>query len=180
MTRDKAKNTEAGADTEDKETVTIQETPQPNALLEGRAGEKVDAKDPPTVPYVDHVKQVVQVPNTQPAPSGRTRLTPEEQIIRADRGERSVENTDGLERDPQHAAIVHSQHGVARIETEAEKVARTGNAGVNIARPTPGDRPMGSSRLGAEQEAGRQTLERKHGNFARENERTAHARKNAE
>lgn len=124
--------------------------------------------------------QVTNIPNTYPPQDNPEAKTNEEATIEKDRGPHSVENTEGLERDPQHAGIVHSKYGHDRIETEAEKAARRGDAGVNLGQPgsiNPGGDKLGSNRLSAEQEAGRKALDRKHSPQAKEDERTKGAKK---
>lgn len=159
---------------EDKEDrVPVRPSPTPNAAQEN-LGSTQDAKDPATVPYVEPMMQVTQIPNTYPPQQENEPETNEEATIKADQGPNSVENTSGLERDPQHAGIVHSEYGHDRIETEAEKAARTGNAGVNLGQPKSSAGPTGnlpSKRLNAELEAGRAALERKHSPAAQASER---------
>jgi hypothetical protein len=160
-------------DKDKEDRVPVTPSPTPNAVQDQMKEKTQDAKDPATVPYVEPMMQVTQIPNTYPPQQENEPETNEEATIRADQGPHSVENTKGLERDPQHAGIVHSQYGHDRIETEAEKAARTGNAGVNLGQPksaNPGA-PMGSNRLSAEQEAGRAALQRKHSPQAKEDER---------
>src|SRR5688572_32766254 len=160
--KDKAEK-DKSADKEDRVPVTP--SPTPNAVQEQMKEKTQDAKNPATIPYVEPMMQVTQVPNTYPPLQEPEAKTNEEATIEADEGPHSVENTKGLERDPQHAGIVHSQYGHDRIETEAEKAARRGDAGVNLGQPASvaghaGDLP--SKRLSAEQEAGRNALDRKY------------------
>lgn len=176
MAKDKAPD--KGKD-EREDRVPVTPSATPNAVQEQMKEKTQDAKDPATIPYVEPMMQVTQVPNTYPPQQSNEPETNEEATIRADRGPHSVENTDGLERDPQHAGIVHSGYGHDRIETEAEKAARRGDAGVNVGQPkstNPVD-TMPSKRLSAEQEAGRAALERKHSPQAKEEEKTKGSKK---
>jgi hypothetical protein len=153
------------------EKVTVSQSPTPNVVQEEK-GLVQDAKNPATIPYVEPMMQVTEVPNTYPPQEEKKEETPAEATIRADRGPNSVENTKGLERDPQHPGIVHSNYGHDRIETEAEKAARTGNAGVNLGQPqsvNAGAPP--SKRLAAEQAAGANALARKHTSHAQEHDK---------
>ena len=159
--------------------VPVTPSPTPNAVQEQMKEKTQDAKNPATIPYVEPMMQVTQVPNTYPPLQEPEPKANEEATIEADEGPHSVENTKGLERDPQHAGIVHSQYGHDRIETEAEKAARRGNAGVNLGQPksvaSPGNLP--SKRLSAEQEAGRAALQRKHSPQAKHAEKTKGGKK---
>lgn len=169
---------EKGKD-KDEDRVPVTPSPTPNAAQEQMKEKTQDAKDPVTIPYVEPMMQVTQIPNTYPPQRDNEPETNEEATIRADQGPHSVENTKGLERDPQHAGIVHSEFGHDRIETEAEKAARTGNAGVNLGQPKSisGSGDLPSKRLSAEQEAGKKALERKHSPQAKEAEKTKGGKK---
>jgi hypothetical protein len=162
-------------DKDKEDRVPVTPSPTPNAVQDQMKEKTQDAKNPATIPYVEPMMQVTQVPNTYPPLQEPEAKTNEEATIEADQGPYSVEKTKGLERDPQHAGIVHSQYGHDRVETEAEKAARRGDAGVNLGQPRSVN-PTGSvpsRRLSAEQEAGRAALGKKHSPQARENEKNA-------